>query len=268
VRKSASPRESGVPRENILQLLPDAVPPTSHELIDYWHRVHERALPYLGRRPLKLVRHVRGTTFYHKGPLPRVPSSVRQLKIAKRSGGEGTRLWIENLDGFLGLIEMGVVEIHPWNATVDDIERADTMVFDLDPGPGIGWNFVIDTAFTLRELLDQHELEGSWPKLSGGKGIHVMVPLTERMTHDAAHRRSLELSELLASMDPDRYTVAASPAQRRGRLFIDFLRNGRGTTAVGTYSPRARPGYPIAAPVTWKDIERGVRPDAFNISGR
>ncbi|WP_129645059.1 DNA ligase D [Peristeroidobacter agariperforans] len=250
---------------NILQLLPDATPPDWDELASYWQRIHQDALMYLARRPLKLVRHVAGQTFYHKGKLPPVPSAVHQLQIEKREGGAGTRVWVDDLAGLLGLLEMDVVELHPWNAIVDDIEHADTMVFDLDPGPGIGWTFVVDTALTLRELLDQHGLEHSWPKLSGGKGIHVMAPLTTRITHDAAHRRSREISELLASTDPDRYTVAASPAQRRGRVFIDFLRNGRGTTAVGTYSPRARPGYPIAAPVTWHDVERGVRPDTFNI---
>lgn len=258
-------RSTRVKRENILQLLPDAAPPDWNDLARYWQRAHRDALTHLARRPLKLVRHVGGETFYHKGPLPEVPPAVHQLKIRKREGGEGTRVWVDDLSGLLGLLDMDVVEVHPWNATVDDIEHADTMVFDLDPGPGIAWRFVIDTAFTLRELLDQHGFEGSWPKLSGGKGIHIMVPLAKRITHDAAHRRSREISEQLTSMDPDRYTLAAAPAQRRGRLFIDFLRNGRGTTAVGTFSPRARPGYPIAAPVTWHDIERGIRPDAFNI---
>lgn len=265
VRKVASPRESGVARENILQLLPDADPPTPQQLLDYWHRVHERALPYLARRPLKLVRHLRGTTFYHKGPLPRVPPSVRQLQITKRSGGEGTRLWIENLDGFIGLTEIGVVEIHPWNARVDDIECADQMVFDLDPGFGVAWSFVVDTALTLRELLEQQGFE-SWPKLTGGKGIHLMVPLPEPMKHDAAHRRSKIIAEQLARTDPERFTISATLSSRPRRLFIDYLRNGRGTTAVGAYSPRARPGHPIAAPVTWKDIEAGTQPDAFSMT--
>jgi bifunctional non-homologous end joining protein LigD len=264
-RPARRTKQRRVSSANILQLLPDATAPDWGALASYWQRIHAEALVYLARRPLKLVRHVAGQTFYHKGKLPPVPAAVHQLIVKKREGGEGTRVWIDDLAGLLGLLEMDVVEVHPWNATVEDIEHADTMVFDLDPGPGIAWSFVIDTAFTLRELLDQHGLENSWPKLSGGKGIHVMVSLAKRITHDAAHHRSREISELLVSVDPDRYTVAASPAQRRGRLFIDFLRNGRGTTAVGTFSPRARPGYPIAAPVTWQDVERGVRPDAFNI---
>jgi bifunctional non-homologous end joining protein LigD len=139
---------------------------------------------------------------------------------------------------------------------------AHTMVFDLDPSEGLNWTFVMDTALTLRELLEQAGYE-SWPKLTGGKGIHLMVPLTARMTHDAAHRRSRFIAERLVETDPDRLTVSAAFAERSGRLFVDYLRNGRGTTAVGTYSPRARAGHPIAAPVTWKGIEAGIRPDAF-----
>jgi bifunctional non-homologous end joining protein LigD len=161
----------GVPRENILQLLPDAVPPSKDQLAAYWHKVAKRALLYLGRRPLKLVRHTRGTTFYHKGPLPSVPHSVHQLHIEKREGGQGVRVCGDSVAGLLGLVEMDVVEVHPWAATVDDIEHPDQLVFDLDPGAGVSWEFVIESALKLRDLLDDESLD-SWPKLTGGKGIH------------------------------------------------------------------------------------------------
>lgn len=262
----SSQKQRTVPRENILQLLPDAVAPDVAELTEYWTRVHKRALRYLAHRPLKLVRRVGGKIFYHKGPLPPIPEAVHQLKIRKREAGEGTRVWVDDLAGLIGLVEMDVVEVHPWNAQVDDIEHADVMVFDLDPGPGVAWSFVVDSAFTLRELLEQHGYEDSWPKLTGGKGMHVMTPLHSRMTHDAAHKQSRRLSELLISTDPARYTITASPTARKGRLFVDYLRNGRGTTAVGTFSPRAKPGFPIAAPVSWADVERGMRPDEFTTS--
>jgi bifunctional non-homologous end joining protein LigD len=262
-----SPRPIRVPKENILQLLPDAVSPSREELATYWKKVAKRALPFLGNRPLKLVRTVHGTTFYHRGPLPPIPPSVHELKIRKREGGEGTRLWIDDLAGFLGLIEIGAVELHPWNATVDDIEHVDQIVFDLDPGEGIDWPFVKETALTLREQL-QTEGVSSWPKLTGGKGLHIMVPVVAHsMTHDEAHNYSKHIAQALARTNPTRYTTIANFAARRGRLFIDYLRNGRGTTAVGTYSPRARPGFPIAAPVTWKSIEstQTLRPDTFSM---
>jgi bifunctional non-homologous end joining protein LigD len=254
----------GVPRENILQLLPDAVAPSKEELAAYWRKVAKRALPYLGRRPLKLVRHTRGTIFYHKGPLPPIPEAVHQLRIEKREGGAGVRVWVDSLAGLLGLVEMGVVEVHPWAATVDDIEHADMLVFDLDPGTGVPWDFVIETAWRMRKLLADEGFR-TWPKITGGKGLHVMAPLERKLTHDAAHGYARWLAQRLAAMDAGRYTTSASLARRPGRLFVEYLRNGRGTTAVGAYSPRAQEGFPIAAPVSWKQVEQGIRPDAFTI---
>jgi bifunctional non-homologous end joining protein LigD len=254
----------GVPRENILQLLPDAVVPTKEELAAYWRKVHTRALEHLGHRPLKLVRHVHGTTFYHKGPLPRdIPNSVHQLHLRKREGGEGTRLWVDSLDGFLGLVAIGAIELHPWNATVENFERADRLVIDLDPAEGVPWGAVVEAALRMRELLEGEGLS-TWPKLTGGKGIHVMAPLPKAILHDEAHRHALRLVRVLAQRDPDHY-ILSSQGSRRGRIFLDYLRNGRGTTAIGTYSPRAREGFPIAAPITWSRIEAGIRPDAFTM---
>ena len=152
----------GVPRENILQLLPDAAVPTKEELAAYWAKVHERALEHLGHRPLKLVRHVHGTTFYHKAALPRdIPNSVHQLHLRKREGGEGTRLWVDSLDGFLGLVAIGAVELHPWNATVENFERADRLVIDLDPGEGVPWEALVEAAqaFGGRRALDLAEAD-------------------------------------------------------------------------------------------------------------
>jgi bifunctional non-homologous end joining protein LigD len=254
----------GVPRENILQLLPDAVVPTKEKLAAYWARVHKRALEYLGHRPLKLVRRIHGTTFYHKGPLPKdIPSSVHQLHLQKREGGEGTRLWIDSLDGFLGLVAIGAVELHPWNATVENFERADQVVIDLDPGEGVPWEAMVEAALRMRDILQDEGLS-TWPKLTGGKGIHLMAPLRKPILHDEAHRYALRLVRRLAHDEPQHYMLSAQ-GNRRGRIFLDYLRNGRGTTAIGTYSPRVREGFPIAAPVTWSRIEAGIRPDAFTM---
>jgi bifunctional non-homologous end joining protein LigD len=258
-------QEPRVPKENILQLLPNAVVPSKLELVRYWEQVAPEALKYIARRPLKLVRHTRGTTYYHKGRLPPIPSTVRQFLIEKREGGRGTRVWIEDLAGLLGLVEMGAVELHAWNCTVDDIEHPDLMVFDLDPGPGVPWSFVSETALYIREVLQGEGLD-SWPKLTGGKGVHLMVPLTgHQMTHDEVHRYSRTLAHRMVAREPNRYTTSAALVERDRRLFIDYLRNGRGTTAVATYSPRARAGFPIAAPTTWNALKRDIRPDDYTI---
>src|SRR3954453_5933324 len=253
-----------VPRENILQLLPDAVVPSKQQLAAYWTRVWKKALPHLGHRPLKLVRHVHGTTFYHKGPLPKqIPRAVHQLRVEKREGGQGTRLWVDSLEGLLGLVQIGAVELHPWNAYVDDIERADRIVIDLDPGEGVGWDAVVEAALRLRQAMEAAGFV-PLPEVTGGKGIHLMAPLAEPMLHDQAHRIARGLVSEFAARNPARYNLSAQ-AGRSGRIFLDYLRNGRGTTAIGTYSPRAREGFPIAAPVTWARIEGGIMPDALTI---
>jgi bifunctional non-homologous end joining protein LigD len=240
------------------------VTPSKEALSGYWTKVWKKTLPYLGHRPLKLVRHHRGTTFYHKGPLPTVPNGVHRLSIQKREGGEGTRLWVDSLEGFLGLVSIGAVELHPWNATVENIEHADTLVIDLDPGEGVDWRRMIDAALSMRAILKREGLT-SWPKLTGGKGIHLMAPLKEPVPHDQAHAWARRLVGELADHAARHYILSAQ-ASRRGRIFLDYLRNGRGTTAVGTYSPRVREGFPIAAPVSWARIESGIRPDAFKMN--
>ena len=104
-----------------------------------------------------------------------------------------------------------------------------------------------------------------WPKLTGGKGLHLMAPLEPRIDHDAARAYAKRIAQRLAASAPARYTLASAPGRRAGRIFIDYLRNGRGTTAIGAWSPRARAGFPIAAPVSWREVENGIRPDAFTI---
>jgi bifunctional non-homologous end joining protein LigD len=256
--------EHGVPRENILQLLPDAVAPSKEQLAAYWRKSYKPALKYLGGRPLKLVRHTHGITFYHRGPLPPIPPGVHQLRIEKREGGEGVRVWVDDLDGLLGLVEMDAVELHPWAARIDDIEHPDRLVFDLDPGPGVEWKFVVETSLKLRAVLKEEGYE-SWPKLTGGQGLHLMVPIEPSISHDEARAYCRAISERMAKTDRRRYTISPAPQERGGRIYIDYLRNGRGNTAVGAYSPRAREGFPVAAPVTWRDVERGVTPDAFSL---
>ncbi|MBV9531966.1 MAG: DNA ligase D [Bradyrhizobium sp.] len=254
----------GVPRENILQLLPDAKVPSKDELAAYWTRVWSKAEPHLSYRPLKLVRHVHGTTFYHKGLLPRdIPGAVHRLHIRKREGGQGTRLWVDTLDGLLGLVEIGAVELHPWNAHVEDIEHADRIVIDIDPGEGVTWASVVESALRTRDLMKKEGF-ATWPKLTGGKGLHLIAPLKLRLTHDEAHAIARDIASTLAMSFPGQYILSAQ-AQRSGQIFLDYLRNGRGTTAIGTYSPRAREGFPIAAPVTWRRIEAGIAPNAFTM---
>jgi bifunctional non-homologous end joining protein LigD len=257
----------GVPVENIMRALDDAVVPTPGALSAHWQKVARQALPHLARRPLTLVRHVAGTTFYHMGPLPPLPKGVHSLKMRKADGKEGVRLWVDSLDGLLGLVGIGVVEVHPWAARIDDIERPDLMIFDLDPGKGIEWPFFLETALALRGILADEGFE-CWPKLTGGTGVHLIAEIDPTLTHKQLHAYAKSLSERLARTSPGQCTTIPGAEQRVGKLFIDYFRNGRGASAVGCYSPRARPSLPIALPTSWTALERGIRPDAFTLRAR
>jgi bifunctional non-homologous end joining protein LigD len=266
LRQDLAPPPQSVARSSHVQrLLPEAVVPSTDELKAYWHKVGNEALKYLGQRPLTVVRHDRGQTFFHTGSFPSVAKSVHQLKIKKREGGTGTRLWVDGVAGLVALVDIGVVELHPWNSTVDHLEHPDIMVFDLDPGVGIQWEFVTDTALALRDFLKADQGLPSWPKATGGKGLHVMVPLDGSRDHDEAREYARVLAGGFAERDR-RYTIGSSLKQRTGMLFLDYLRNGRGQTAIGTYSPRARPNFPVAIPLTWRQVEKNIRSDAFTMT--
>jgi bifunctional non-homologous end joining protein LigD len=238
--------------------------PSKAELEAYWRAVADQALQYVGNRLLNIVRPNRhGGVDYHRGPLPPIPAAVRQRRIEKSDGTRGVRVWVDDLAGLLGLVEMDVVEVHPWGANVDDIEHPDLLAFNLKPGEDVDWSFVIESAHSLRNLLAAEDLD-SWPKTTGDDSLHVMVPFARKLTWEDAREFAKGIAEALDATAPDRYTLSAR-TNRTGKLLIDYLRNGRGLTAVGGYSPRALPGFPIAAPITWEDLDRGIRSGSFTM---
>src|SRR5215213_3973775 len=183
--------------------IPGAVAPSKEELRRYWRKVGKNALTHLGRRPLKLVRHEAGKVFYHeaRGPLPHIPKSVHQMSIERRTGGQTARVWVDSVAGLLGLVEMDVVEIHPWSAKIDDIERPDLLVFDLHPGAGVDWQRVSESALELREALSKEGLD-SWPKLGGEDDLHIMVPFDRSLEWDAARAYCKLLAREFAAAAP------------------------------------------------------------------
>ncbi len=224
------------------ETLPDAIVPPKARLAAYWKKVAKHALPVLGRRPLRLVRHENGVTFFHKGELPPLPDTVHQISIRNPDGGEEIWPWVDSLDGLLGLVEIGTVELHPWGATVDDIEHPDTLVFALE---GASPARVIEAALKLRDVLRGEELE-CWPMLTGDKGLHVVAPVEPDLDWQEMHAYSQAIAERVAG--------------------VNGCYNTRGATAIGAWSPRARPGFPVAAPASWPALQRGIAPDAFTLT--
>ncbi len=240
-----------------------ADPPLSKAEIGALYRdLADHILPGIVARPLALLRCPQGIgqpCFFQKHLTPGFPKSVH---AAAAKSARDPYVYIEDLDGLLGLVQMNVIEIHPWGAPLRDPQRPDRIVFDLDPGPAVPWSRVVAAARELRQRLDALKLL-SFPRVSGGKGLHVVVPLSGRDSWEAVKGFAQAMARVMTQDAPERYIDVATKSRRERRIFIDYLRNSRGATAIASYSLRARPGAPIAVPVHWDELARLRGPAPF-----
>ncbi|RMF02016.1 MAG: DNA polymerase domain-containing protein [Alphaproteobacteria bacterium] len=209
-------------------------------------------LPHVAKRPLALVRcpeGVSGECFFQKHASPGFPDALHRVTLEEKSGS-GEYLFIRDAAGLVAAVQMGVVELHIWGAGVADPERPDRLVFDLDPDPGLDFVHVKKAAAQLREELSRSGLK-SFLLATGGKGLHVVVPLLPGHSWDTHAAFAERFARYMAERNPERYTTSLSKAKRRGKVFIDHLRNRRGSTAIVPFSPRARAGAPVAMPLSW-----------------
>ena len=241
---------------------------TKLQLAEYYAAIGGWALPELQNRPLSLVRCPEGQgkeCFYQKHATTAVPAVVGRVDIPEGAGtGTGTYTYIKDLAGLVAMVQMGVLEIHPWGSTVGRLETPDRITFDFDPDIGLPWEHVTAAVIELREALLGIDLR-SFAKTTGGKGLHVVVPIAPKLEWDAVKEFSKWVAERFAAAYPDRFTTNMAKRARTGRIFIDYLRNGRGATAIGAYSARARPGAPVATPLSWEEVEGGITPDRFTV---
>jgi bifunctional non-homologous end joining protein LigD len=163
------------------------------------------------------------------------------------------------------MVQIGVLEIHLWGSTVDKLETPDRIIFDFDPDEGLPWDRVTAAAIEMREALLGIGLE-SFVKTTGGKGLHVVAPVMPKLGWDAIKEFSKWVAERFVAAYPDRFTSNMAKRARSGRIYIDYLRNGRGATAIAPYSARARAGAPVATPLFWEEVEKGVKPDGFTVT--
>jgi bifunctional non-homologous end joining protein LigD len=243
-----------------------ASPVTKAGLATYYEAVASAMLPDLAGRPLSIVRCPHGQSaecFFQKHPDPRsFPAELRVFEVSERTG-PARYFAVEDLDGLLALVQLGVVEIHAWNSHADAPETPDRIVFDLDPGPDVEWPEVLAAAETVRAALGGLGL-GGFAKTTGGHGLHVVTPIVPGHDHDTVRAFARGLVDRLVEGDPDRFTARMAKAARPGKVFVDYLRNAHGATAVAAYSTRARPGAPVAVPVTWEELAAGLDPLAFD----
>lgn len=239
---------------------------TKIEVAQYYDKVASLMLPYMEERPLSLVRCPQGSEkgcFYQKHFTGNNPDSFHTFPVEEDSG-EGIYVSVNSKEGILNLIQLNAYEIHAWNSRKEDYLHADQIIFDLDPGPGVSWKNVIESAFEVKELLEDLDLK-SFVKLTGGKGLHIHVPIEPRYSWDEVKSFALTVAKELESRDPKRYVTNMSKAKRKGKIFIDYLRNGHGATAVVPYSLRAKEKSFVALPIEWSELRRVKSPQQYDL---
>jgi bifunctional non-homologous end joining protein LigD len=231
------------------------------QLARYYASIAEWILPHIEGRPLTLVHCPAGVAApcrYLKHAKQWGPSALRRVKIPEKTK-VGEYLVADSIEAVVSLAQMGVVEIHTWNSKTGDLERPDRIVWDLDPGPQITWKEVIRAARHVRDILKTLGL-ASWVKTTGGRGLHVIAPVTPSRDWSECLALSRAVGELLERTEPQTYTTAFAKAGRERKILIDYLRNNRTNTSICAFSPRARPGAMISMPVDWTELKRGPGP--------
>jgi bifunctional non-homologous end joining protein LigD len=239
---------------------------TKGQVIAYYAVVAEWLLPYVRTRPLTLVRCPDDyrRCFFQKHARDGTPEAIERVAIREEDGSREPYMVVRERAGLLAAAQLGALELHTWMSRVDDLEHPDQLVFDIDPDVGLGWKSVVAAAQELRERLRAEGLE-SFVKTTGGKGLHVVAPVQRKRSWDAHKGFAHEVVLAMSRESPDRYTTNARKAQRKGRIFLDYLRNARGATAIAPYSTRARTGATVATPLGWSELERGVDPSDFTL---
>jgi bifunctional non-homologous end joining protein LigD len=262
-RKAASHARTAVTLSNPDKLLWPKAGVSKQDLLDYYETVWPRMLQFVVDRPLSLVRApdgVEGQRFFQKHASKGMHEAIRTMQDPE--DGEEL-LYISDFDGLAALVQLGVIEVHIWGSTIAAIETPDQIVFDLDPDEGLDVEAVRHATRSVRARLDDLELP-SFLKTSGGKGFHVVVPLKPKADWAAVKGFAHDFAQAMAELEPDRYTATLSKKARAGRIFIDYLRNGKGSTTVAPYSARGKPGATMSMPVPWNMLD-DLTPDHFAI---
>ncbi|CAN5440470.1 DNA ligase D [soil metagenome] len=241
---------------------------TKGDLADYYAAIAGLMLPWTANRPISLIRCPQGRgkhCFFQKHDAGTFGEYVHHVPIREKDGSTEEYLYVRDADGLVACVQMGTIEFHGWGSSVDTLELPDRMVFDLDPDEGLGFDAVKKAAVDIKGHLADIGLT-SFPMLTGGKGVHVVVPLNPVADWPAVRSFAERFARALAESEPDRFVANMSKAKRVGKIFLDYLRNQRGSTAVMPYSARARPGAPVAAPVSWTELGDFEKGSAFGVT--
>jgi bifunctional non-homologous end joining protein LigD len=248
------------------RVLFDEMGVTKEALARYYESVAEHILPELRERPLSLVRCPQGPgegCFYQKNIDEKFSAEIERVPV--ELGGGGVYAAANSIAAVISLVQMGVIELHVWGSTTRDLARPDRMVFDLDPDPSVPWREVMAAARLTRERLEALGLE-SFLKTSGGKGLHVVVPLSRRHDWDEVKEFSRALAESMEQDQPRLFTTKMAKKERPKKIFIDYLRNAEGATTIAAYAVRARKGAAVSTPLHWDELGGRMKPQQFNVN--
>jgi bifunctional non-homologous end joining protein LigD len=265
-KKQLTSTIAGVELSNATRVLYPEGGFTKRDVAAYYEAAAQWIMPHLHDRPLSLVRCPTGTPgecFFQKHPQHTIPEGLRAVEI-QETKAVGTYVIADTIAGVIRLVQAGVLELHTWAATEPQLEQPDRVIFDLDPGPGVAWRRIVEAAHLMRALLQELGL-ASFVKTTGGKGLHVALPLQRGPSWEEVKQFSRLVAEHMAAVLPAQFTARMGKAERDQRIFIDYLRNSRGATAIAAYSTRARPGATISAPLSWDELTENVTPATFNL---
>lgn len=252
---------------------------SKRQIAEYYDQVSEWILPHIAYRPLLIMRCPSQAQFkcffqkHHKGSFPKeiYPINVEEPRIhvfkSRKKSEEISDyefLMVKNKTGLISLVQFDVLEIHPWGSQSKNLEKPDRIIFDMDPDPEIPWKEVLKSAVHLREELQALGLQ-SFLKISGGKGLHLMLPIVPKQDWTTIKNFTQAFAQYIVQKTPEKYIATISKKERKGKIFLDYLRNSRGATAVAAYSTRAREAAPISMPMTWSAISKIKSPDQFNV---
>lgn len=240
---------------------------TKAQLAAYYDAVCDRMLPHVARRLLSLVRApdgAEGQRFYQKHAGKGFPDNFLEETITENDGEVKEYMYIEDISGLIAGVQMSVLEFHIWGSRVDELERPERIIFDLDPDEGLGFPHVRSAARDIRDALHKWGFR-SYPMVTGGKGVHVIAPVQPAADWSLVKSFCQAFAKTLERDQPDRYTSNIRKAKRVGRIFVDYFRNERGSTAVAPYSTRARQGAPVAVPVSWAELETLTGANGFSL---
>lgn len=261
------PRVAGVGISSPDRLVYPKPPITKLAVAKYYEAIADRMLVTARNRPLSLLRlpdGLEGQQFFQKHRGKGFPDAMRQIDLTNAKGEVQDKMYLSGPASLIAAVQMGTLEFHIEGVRIDKPLAPDRMVFDLDPDEGLGFPVVRDAAALIRDLLDEVGL-ASWPMVTGGKGVHVVVPLRRTASTQTVALFARVFANLLADKRPKAFTATMSKAERKGKIFIDWLRNDNGSTAIAPFSLRARPGAPVAVPVSWDDLKRLRRADGFGM---